>query len=55
MSDQNQMKMLTLLFFVVAYICARYAVGIEHPWQWYLATRMKNYKQGLAEPDASVR
>jgi hypothetical protein len=31
------------LFFAVAYISARYAVGIEHPWQWYRATRMKNY------------
>jgi hypothetical protein len=51
MSDQNQMNMLTLLFFVVAYVCARYAVGIEHPCQWYLATRMKNYKQSFPEHD----
>lgn len=33
----------TLLFLAVAYICARYAVRIEHPWRWYRGTRMKNY------------
>jgi len=32
-----------VLFFAVAYISARFAVGIEHPSRWYRATRMKNY------------
>jgi hypothetical protein len=48
MTIQTQMYTSLLLFFAVAYISARYAVGIEHPWQWYRATRMKNY----LNPDA---
>lgn len=43
MSIKAQMYTALALFFAVAYISARYAVGIEHPWQWYRATRMKNY------------
>lgn len=34
-----------LLFLVVSYSCARYAVGIEHPWRWYRETRMRNYNR----------
>jgi len=40
--DDKQFSGLTVVFFAVAYTCARYAVGIEHPLQWYRDTRMKN-------------
>jgi hypothetical protein len=42
-SDIKDFSEATLAFFAVAYSCARYAVRIEHPLQWYRATRMKNY------------
>lgn len=42
MSQAFQMCTSMFLFFAVAYLCAR-DVGIEHPWVWYRATRMKNY------------
>jgi hypothetical protein len=48
MSIYGQMYTGLALFFAVAYISARYAVGIEHPWRWYCSTRMKNY----LNPDA---
>jgi hypothetical protein len=48
MSIYGQMYTGLALFFAVAYISARYAVGIEYPLRWYRATRMKNY----LNPDA---
>jgi hypothetical protein len=50
-SDTKEFSGFTVAFFAVAYICARYAVGIEHPWQWYQATRMKNYTKDDYELD----
>lgn len=51
LTDINKEIQGTLLFFAVAYICAKYAVRIEHPFRWYLAARMKNYKQSPTTDD----
>jgi hypothetical protein len=53
MSIYVQMYTGLVLFFAVAYISARCAVGIEDPWQWYRATRMKNYLSDANEEQLS--